>query len=337
MKYLFIILFAASFCIAQTSLKRDLSFADSGIKNTGYFQAKVGMQLDGKFVFVRNGQTNVEQLSLSRLTENGIVDETFGNSGSISYSFSQFVNILSISKPEFQSDGKIIITGSVRYNYGQNSFGTPITDDVMCVWRFNANGTLDQSFNNKGYYAFAIGNADDPKYNYSQGVYVRVQTDGKIVIAGTALNSLYYPNGVGYSGDDLTVWRVTQNGILDTTFNNGKGYSGVDYYNSHNNPNNPYSIENITGFTVKNNGEIIVGYHQNVTNINNSIYWGYYVFSANGQVFSKYTGGLLGGNQDDGIKDLISLPDNNIILAKSQVLMRYMDYIAYLYRQAEEL
>ncbi|MCZ6691590.1 MAG: hypothetical protein O7H41_18550 [Planctomycetota bacterium] len=93
----------------------------------------------------------------------------------------------------------------------------------MVVWRFDATGALDSSFNGQGWFVHsnaAGGNGTD------LGLDVRVDTMGRIVVSGSS-------SGVQ---SDTVVWRLTSTGALDTTFNlqgwvahdNAAGGTGAD-------------------------------------------------------------------------------------------------------------
>ncbi len=73
-----------------------------------------------------------------------------------------------------QSDGKIVVAG-FSYN-GNNSY--------FALARYNANGTLDTSFDGDGKLTTAFGASGD------EGNSVAVQSDGKIVVAGFSNNGI---------------------------------------------------------------------------------------------------------------------------------------------------
>ena len=95
-----------------------------------------------------------------------------------------------------QSDGKIVIAGDVVRNSQQDEFA---------LARINTNGTLDTSFGTNGVVIAMLGsNSDSIKK-------VRIQPDGKILLAGTS-----YAVGSAYN---IMLVRYNSNGTLDTTFN----------------------------------------------------------------------------------------------------------------------
>jgi len=69
-----------------------------------------------------------------------------------------------------QSDGKIVVAGSSKNG----------TNYDFALTRYNSDGTLDSTFSGDGIQTTAIGAGDD------YGPSVALQSDGKIVVAGTS-------------------------------------------------------------------------------------------------------------------------------------------------------
>jgi uncharacterized delta-60 repeat protein len=92
-----------------------------------------------------------------------------------------------------QTDRKIVAVGSC--------FGA--SNEDFCIARFNEDGTLDTSFAGNGKVVTAMGSYGD----YASAV--AIQTDGKIVVAGTCYTS---------TKPRICVARYTPSGALDTTF-----------------------------------------------------------------------------------------------------------------------
>jgi uncharacterized delta-60 repeat protein len=130
------------------------------------------------------------------LANPGTLDTSFGGVDGIAGT-----QIASGSKSFFdatlaiQADGKILVGGSV---YGSNHpFG---------VLRFNANGTIDNTFSGDGYVEVEVG----AYANNLSGIFV--QSDGKILVSG-------YTNSLS----ELALVRYTSTGGLDTMFGGGDG------------------------------------------------------------------------------------------------------------------
>lgn len=112
--------------------------------------------------------------------------------GSVNSSFNAAVySNGSINEVEIQSDGKIIAAGSFFYVNG-TGYGS--------VVRFNADGTVDNSFANFAQSQFFADPIED----------VEIQPDGKFIIAG----------GINFSNNPTTygVIRLNANGTIDNTF-----------------------------------------------------------------------------------------------------------------------
>lgn len=115
--------------------------------------------------------------------------------------------------------GRILVTGSSATMGG--------TTD-MVVWRFNADGTLDTTFNGAGIVVYdntAGGSGDD------SGKAVTVDSLDRILVTGSTTSA---------GNRDMVAWRFNDDGTLDTTFNsagfvmydNTAGGSGADSGNA---------------------------------------------------------------------------------------------------------
>jgi uncharacterized delta-60 repeat protein len=125
----------------------------------------------------------------------GDLDSTFGVSGG--YAISDFAAAGIDERPRdsaIQADGKIVVVGRRE---------SPIVDFDYLVARYNADGTLDLTFNGTGFYILPIG------LQIQSANAVAIQSDGKIVVAGGV-------NG-GFTSI-ATIFRLNSNGTLDTSF-----------------------------------------------------------------------------------------------------------------------
>jgi uncharacterized delta-60 repeat protein len=161
---------------------------------TGTCKGKgVALQGDGKIVvagysFNAGGQSCFTVL---RYTADGSFDTSFGESGKVTTSVARNGSADSVA---IQSDGKIVVAG--------NSFIDGKNNDFAVV-RYNANGTLDTSFNETGKAAADFGAHD---FGHS----VAVHSDGRIVVAGYTTNE---------SKHECALACFKANGSLDTSFN----------------------------------------------------------------------------------------------------------------------
>ncbi len=123
----------------------------------------------------------------------GDLDTTFNGSGFVTTSITSETE--QASDLVIQPDGKIVVVGDARS--GSNI-------DFVVV-RYNADGTLDSTFDQDGIVITPIGSRNE------EARAVDLQSDGKIVVAG------YSDNGIGSS--DFAIVRYNPDGSLDSTFN----------------------------------------------------------------------------------------------------------------------
>jgi uncharacterized delta-60 repeat protein len=126
----------------------------------------------------------------------GDLDSGFGTGGLVSTDFNTSLDV--ITAMAIQSDGKIVTAGFTAIT-------TPNYD--FAVARYNTNGTLDTSFGGTGKVKLDFAGQRDQAYALA------IQTDGKIVVAGTA--------GSGATAGDLALARFDSSGNLDTGFGTG--------------------------------------------------------------------------------------------------------------------
>jgi uncharacterized delta-60 repeat protein len=151
--------------------------------------SSVAIQSDGKIVMAGYSTIGgINHLCVMRLTTDGILDNSF-NGGGIS-----FVSNGGSGYVTIQSDGKILIgctyVDPVTYKY---NFG---------LFRFNANGILDNTFGSGGQVITDVGGAD-------QVSGIAINSNGKIIVVGTRDN-LY-----------LVTVQYNSNGSLDGSFGAG--------------------------------------------------------------------------------------------------------------------
>jgi uncharacterized delta-60 repeat protein len=153
----------------------------------------VAIQSDGKIVVAgnsNNGSNN--DFALVRYNANGSLDNTFDSDGRVTTAIGSYDEYgMSVA---IQNDGKIVVAGG-SYNYS----------DFTLV-RYNADGSLDNTFDSDGKVTTAIGSGND------FGNSVAIQSDGKIVVAGVSFNG---------SSNDFALVRYNANGSLDNTFDSG--------------------------------------------------------------------------------------------------------------------
>ena len=155
----------------------------------------VVLQTDGKIVVagsVFNGTHN--DFGAVRYNPDGSLDTSFHFDGKVTTQVGAASS--SGAAMAIQTNGRILVAGSA--DNGANV--------DFAIIRYNTNGSLDTSFDGDGIALTPIG-AD-----YDAASAIALQTNGKIVVAGT-------------SGGDFAVVRYNTTGSLDTSF--GGGYGGV--------------------------------------------------------------------------------------------------------------
>ena len=195
----------------------DPTFGTNGVVTTdvetdddGY---AVFLQPDGKIVVAgETGAYDTYALVL-RYNSDGTLDTTFGTNGVVIY---DGIGVDIAYGVSVQPDGKIVVTGSTSEAYPRIAF----TDTL--ILRYNSDGTLDNTFGSNGIVTY-----DNVDYDQETGKAIKIQPDGKIVIAGRTL-----------------ILRYTDDGTLDNTF----GTNGVVIYN----------IGYGNSFTLQPDGKIVV-------------------------------------------------------------------------------
>lgn len=189
----------------------------------------VAVQSDGKIIVA--GYADVLgfgnfDVAVARLNANGTLDATFGSSGKVTTNLpnnrADYGNAVAL-----QADGKIVVAG-----YSNQ----PTTGEDFVVVRYNANGTLDTSFNSTG---IVITDILTNRADRAHGL--ALQTDGKIIAAG-------YTNDPSFANNFVVV-RYDTNGALDTTFN-GTGKVNTDL--------NLNSMDVGNAVTLQSDGKIVV-------------------------------------------------------------------------------
>jgi uncharacterized delta-60 repeat protein len=157
----------------------------------------VGLQSDGKIVLAGYAgvtATSGQDFALVRYNTDGSLDSTFDSDGKVTTAIAPGTGSDAAYAVAIQPDGKIVAAGYT---------GSSTTDFGLV--RYNANGSLDTTFDTDGRVITAIGTGSD----FANGV--AIQPDGKIVAAGRA-------DGFAASGTDFALARYLSNGSLDSTF-----------------------------------------------------------------------------------------------------------------------
>jgi uncharacterized delta-60 repeat protein len=196
------------------------------------------------------------------------LDSTFGNGGLAS------INVPNVNGPGHLAtlnNGKFLLTGQL-FNGTNHDFA---------VVRFNADGSLDNTFGNNGVASASFPfNLDDWTTN------VGIQSDGKIVTAGLTFDGTNF---------HFALVRFDQNGILDATFGTG-GFSFAAYSG------------NLNGFindiAILNDDSIVVAGSVGLNAVDPEFNFGAGKFDANGNLDLTFgTNGLINTELSPGLWD----------------------------------
>lgn len=216
MKHIFtilILIFASSFCDAQTPCALDTSFSSDGLLVSvgSRLGEHVLVQNDGKIIVACNPFGN-GQSYIKRFNTDGSVDATFGNAGTCNISLAEIAT--RITGMEFYNNN-IYLCGTTTTNIGG-------TNTYVYVAAITANGTILNTFGINGYVKF---NTAPKLYTCAD---LAINNQGDIYVAGTK------------SFQELFILKLKNNGILDNSFDT----DGVNYMNT-NNPNQWFEIVDI--------------------------------------------------------------------------------------------
>lgn len=194
----------------------------------------VKLQADGKILVAGGAFDGSNQyFAVTRYLTDGTLDNTFGGDGIVTtdifvYNSNEYANGLLI-----QPDGKIILTGS--------TYNTIINDVEVAAIRYNADGSLDVSFDGDGITTGDIGDTQD--YMFCSAL----QADGKIIVAGFSVGS------VADDDYDMSITRFNPDGSFDTGFD-GDGKRIIDL--------TPDEDDVINAIAIQDDGKILlVGYN----------------------------------------------------------------------------
>ncbi len=184
----------------NTNGSLDTSFGDNGRVSTDVggsndYMLAIAIQPDGKIVAAGTTKAyfnanKTTEYCVVRLSTDGTFDTTFGTNGIVttdvgSLSYSNNAHALGL-----QPDGKIVVAGTRDYD--------------CAIVRYNPDGSLDTSFGSGGIVITDIGGVSW-KGNYEPAYALAIQSDGKIVIAGSSNRGFYTA-------------RYNTDGSLDTSF-----------------------------------------------------------------------------------------------------------------------
>ena len=156
------------------------------------FANAVALQSDGKIVVAGYARVGtVFNFALARVDDKGVLDPGFDGDGQLTTPIGTTSQANAIA---VDPTGRLVVSGVARI----------AGNDDLALARYNVNGTLDDNFGGTGIVTLAIGNGADA------GNAVAAQSDGKILVAGSARNG---------NDDNIAVVRYLVddcgNGVVD--------------------------------------------------------------------------------------------------------------------------
>jgi len=224
----------------------DMSFGSGGLATVDFkggedraMAVAVQPGTGGKILLAGSVFSNGAQFGVVRLNPNGTLDTTFGvkaNKGKVTASPDPRAPN-SVYSMAVLPDGKFVLAGL------SGGFSTILSRSISLA-RFNANGTLDTTFGNKGTVLTTItayGNSSPSEHP----VNVAVDGSGRIVVSASDVRT------TGNRADFL-VARFNANGSLDTTFGTaGTGVVTTDLASG--------SYDRAYALALQGDGKILVG------------------------------------------------------------------------------
>jgi uncharacterized delta-60 repeat protein len=184
----------------------DHSFSADGIQTTDFsgWRDKIHgltLQADGKILAVgTSGNSGPEKVAVARYHIDGSADDNFSDDGKLTTDIFGFDRGASVA---MQSDGKFIVAGS---SYNNSTFVRS-----MSIYRYLPDGTLDSTFSEAGIQLISIGWE-------TWGASVIVQSDGKILVAGTFWNNRWQALLIRLNSDGILDHSFSDDGIVVTNY-----------------------------------------------------------------------------------------------------------------------
>lgn len=246
----------------------------------------VAQQADGKILVVGYSNTSPGRLAIARFLANGTLDASFDGDGKLSLPFT--VGGSSVSTAEhkllIQPDGKFLVSG--------DAIGATTID--FTVFRFNADGSLDNSFDGDGKVQINFGASSPSSAND-----LILDPNGRIVLAGFATIA---------SKNQFAIARLNANGSLDNSFDSdGKMAFPVGSY-----------ADRSYGLALQADGKLVLAGSSSTGNID---HFALARVNANGGLDASFdTDGVLSTGLDTHgniLRDVAVQPDGKIVAAGS--------------------
>ena len=211
----------------------DSTFGTGGLFICDFFGTNDGIrslaiQPDGKIIGAGHAgdADGFFHFAAVRVTPSGVLDPTFGVGGKFIEDFAGYHD--EANGVALQQDGRIVLAGSVWYPGGglETDFG---------VIRLNTDGSIDTSFGTGGKSTASFDEHDE-------GNAVAIQSDGRIVVAGSA-------GATSIATSNFGLCRLNADGSIDTGFGTG-GKTTTDFFSG---------LDHAKDVLIQADGKIIVG------------------------------------------------------------------------------
>jgi uncharacterized delta-60 repeat protein len=239
----------------NTNGTADPSYGNNGLVITNFGNScninALVLQPGNKVVAVGNYNDGTNgDFAIARYLINGSLDTSFNGSGEVTSNFGNSDNAISVA---LQTNGKILVGGYYTNQQYNSHFE---------IARYNANGSIDSSFNGTGVAGTNFGSTEEIFASLA------VQSNGKIIAGGY----IYTTNGF----DDLALARFNVSGGIDSSFGlYGQVLDSIG--------NGNYNFLNC--LTLESNGQILSGGY---TQTSNSILFTLSRFNTNGSLDNSF-------------------------------------------------
>lgn len=250
------------------------------------FGNAIALQSDGKIIMAGNRQQFAAGIIVVRYNADGSLDTTFDSDGWSSATFG--VAGETAVAVAIQSDGKIVVGGTLRTTASSNS---PVDFGIV---RFNANGSLDTTFDGDGKLTVSFNDIISPFYQEYLSV-LKIASDGKIVVGGQAINTTV--------DDRYILARINSDGSLDSTFGTNGKFADVAF--------NLSNLDKLADLVILPDGKIVaVGFIMNPS----GSYKVAIKYNNTGREWIYQQGASTWPNRTEGLNGIALLPDGKFIV-----------------------
>jgi len=217
-----------SLCVYDTR-PLDTDFGTDGVADTGAYTYPfdlhawdAAVQGDGRIVVAGDWWNGSDlDIAVARFNDDGSLDTSFDEDGIALTAVGEHDIAQGIA---IQSDGKIVAAAVTRSDLGSD----------FVVTRYNADGSLDTSFDDDGIVTTDLGGGSDDARD------IAIQSDGRILVIG---------NSVVDGSQDFAIVRYNADGSLDPSFD-GDGMVTTDF---------SMNSDHAEGVAIQADGKIVVG------------------------------------------------------------------------------